>query len=820
MALSPSVRDDKVKHFLPPIERFFYPVNQGAINAQNMISSLDQSRRAPMYPSVSKLQPSPMHSSSQGISEFSPDAMKFLERIAAHCERQEITPRELFESIAACDSRRAPCCSVNTLHDGLLQADPTMKEAVFDEVYKSINSDCETHKKVCVQPVKFDEVIVNAQNHGLHRNKHSAKIGMSIFRSTVTKMDEDHVSFGIGSPHSGFARQPNTYLKPMEYNLRHVQPVSLDGAGVNRPDAGQSAFRSLTKPVTAVGDTLLGGSVRMHIPSSVVMPSPGFTIGFQPSALPSLSVGAPKQERPPARRSDCATRPRSPSGAAVDPAKRARILSLAPDMQTFLDLGGNKETGLLEKSVFIERIKEDGLNHGWKIPVEFVEARWHKVDPVGTGTVNFRQYQEAFLLPKMHKGATSGPGLGHGKVGLVNIGNTCYMNASLQCIRSCRDLTNLLLDGKFVETQLNTGGFLGSKGDVAMKYCQLLQLLEASAQRNEQPRDFKNSVSRVGPQFAGSRQQDAQEFVGFLLDMLHEDFNRVKKKPYIEQADITNEMIQEKGLERCAAMEWYHYLKRDKSLIVDSFQGQLKSVLTCSVCRYALTKFESFMFLSVPTITVDDRKLESLHACLEEFSNTEKLTGDNQWYCQKCKRLQDAEKIMTIWKLPKYLILHLKRFTTKQSANSMFTFVSSKPTFTKVSHGVTIPMDMTFTSVLPAESPQKTSPNYRLLSFVKHFGSSSYGHYTAYCRHADESWQLFDDDSVTTLNSAEIPNRAKDSYVYFFERCHSRLQDEVLNLQDAAGGLPRQTQSRPELWPHVAEHGRQWSFLDDEVVSP
>lgn len=274
-----------------------------------------------------------------------------------------------------------------------------------------------------------------------------------------------------------------------------------------------------------------------------------------------------------------------------------------------------------------------------------------------------------------------------------------------------------------------------------------------------------------------------------------------------------------RAIERCAANEWYNYLKRDKSIIVDSFQGQLKSVIECSVCHYALTRFESFMFLSVPTMTADDRKLETLLECMDEFSAAEHLTDDNRWFCQRCKEHQDATKTIRIWKLPKYLIIHLKRFTTKKNATfSLFVGLGSKntkTTFTKVTHSITIPLEIMLCPVIPTESPQKLSPNFRLLSFVKHFGSAGFGHYTAYSRHTDNSWNLYDDDDVTNVNAATVQKQASDGYVFFFDRAYSPLQDEVLNL-DEDGSL-RQTTSRPDLWPHL-EQGRQWSFISEDEI--
>lgn len=48
---------------------------------------------------------------------------------------------------------------------------------------------------------------------------------------------------------------------------------------------------------------------------------------------------------------------------------------------------------------------------------------------------------------------------------------------------------------------------------------------------------FQTQVGRFAPQFSGYQQQDSQELLAFLLDGLHEDLNRVKKKPYLELKD-------------------------------------------------------------------------------------------------------------------------------------------------------------------------------------------------------------------------------------------------------------------------------------------
>lgn len=97
------------------------------------------------------------------------------------------------------------------------------------------------------------------------------------------------------------------------------------------------------------------------------------------------------------------------------------------------------------------------------------------------------------------------------------------------------------------------------------------------------PREFKQQLQRFAPQFSGYQQHDSQELVAFLLDGLHEDLNRVRKKPYVENPDW--EGGGDKELVALAQKSWEGYISRNDSVIVDLFQGQYKSTLVCPDCQ-------------------------------------------------------------------------------------------------------------------------------------------------------------------------------------------------------------------------------------------
>jgi len=191
-----------------------------------------------------------------------------------------------------------------------------------------------------------------------------------------------------------------------------------------------------------------------------------------------------------------------------------------------------------------------------------------------------------------------------GKAGLSNLGNTCFMNSALQCLSHSSLLTEYFLSDKYLD-DINTDNPIGMGGELATEYANLIGALWRDGALTVTPRKFKSSLARFAPQFSGYSQQDAQELLAFLLDGLHEDLNRVKNKPYVEErdsqgrtdADIANE-------------SWEAHTARNNSCIVDTFQGQYRSTLVCPSCGNKSVKFDPFMYLSIPLPTSRERMIK------------------------------------------------------------------------------------------------------------------------------------------------------------------------------------------------------------------
>ncbi|XP_027453974.1 ubiquitin carboxyl-terminal hydrolase 46 isoform X3 [Zalophus californianus] len=205
--------------------------------------------------------------------------------------------------------------------------------------------------------------------------------------------------------------------------------------------------------------------------------------------------------------------------------------------------------------------------------------------------------------------------------GLVNFGNTCYCNSVLQALYFCRPFRENVLAYKAQQKKKEN-----------LLTC-LADLFHSIATQKKKvgvipPKKFISRLRKENDLFDNYMQQDAHEFLNYLLNTIA-DILQEEKKQEKQNGKLKNGNMNEPAENNKPELTWVHEI----------FQGTLTNETRCLNCETVSSKDEDFLDLSV-----DVEQNTSITHCLRDFSNTETLCSEQKYYCETCCSKQEAQK--------------------------------------------------------------------------------------------------------------------------------------------------------------------------------
>jgi ubiquitin carboxyl-terminal hydrolase 8 len=325
-----------------------------------------------------------------------------------------------------------------------------------------------------------------------------------------------------------------------------------------------------------------------------------------------------------------------------------------------------------------------------------------------------------------------------GLSGLINMGNTCWLNSATQVLSNTLPLTSYFLENTYKE-DINV-----SKKEYKFLR-EWIKLLDGLWSENciIKPVSYHKHFHHFydGGLFD---QEDAEEGLTKILDLLHEsvsydvdiNFNGTPK-------NITDKLMIK------SIKSWSNNFKNGYSKIIDIFYGQYLSEVKCLSCNYTSHTFDPFTIIQ---LSITD-KTDSLDNCLQQFISTEKLEAESEWKCEKCKTKNGSEKKILLWKAPNILMIQFKRFNFYQNV--------------KINNFINFPLDELDLN-LYINGYDKNDAIYELYGVIEHIGYLNGGHYISHVKNMNNKWYTYDDQTVSEIDRDKL--RKKQAYILVYQK--------------------------------------------------
>ena len=423
------------------------------------------------------------------------------------------------------------------------------------------------------------------------------------------------------------------------------------------------------------------------------------------------------------------------------------------------DFNGNRELNLSKYNEGFFILDDGKFGDKSKREIITCEEYWNKIDNIKekeNNNIDNNNIQEKMNLE--NSGEIKLPETN--KIGLQNIGSTCYMNATLQCFCHIR---------KFISYFKKTNSNKFSQNSLSISFKNLIDHLwseDLTPNKVENnyyiPTDFRTKIANKSPLFENNMANDAKDLVNFIIMTLHEELNNVKNG--IINYNMQNGVMINQSNKKLVFKNFVEeFKKNNQSIISDIFYAMNLSETQCGLCSNILYNYQIYYFLVFPLEEVRKFKYPqfyqnnfafnnfqsfnqinnynnipkevSIYDCFDYEQKINFMNGPNQMYCNFCKINTDSKMMTHLVTAPEILILLLNR-----------------------GKGLEFDVKINFVEYLNLEKYieiKDTGFYYELIGVITHIGENGQnGHFIAYCRDPfTNAWSKFNDAIVTEVNN-------------------------------------------------------------------
>ena len=365
-------------------------------------------------------------------------------------------------------------------------------------------------------------------------------------------------------------------------------------------------------------------------------------------------------------------------------------------------------------------------------------------------------------------------------IGLNNIGATCFINSTLQCLSQTEGLSDYFLNEKHKDDIIKNNISLQNKNDNQLTpyYLELINKLwekNTTETKSFSPDNLVKVIYEMNPLFKLGKAGDSKDFIIFILEQIHKEL----KKP----VKINSEISELNQYDKENSFKYFvNTFKNECSIISDLFFGVYESTNICLNCKknynskkqnepisynYGIFNCLIFPLEEVKNLKIKNNSIQAYNQaianpnnvvnifdCFNFYQKSDLFTGDNKNYCNICKQLYDSIYTTKIYTSPNYLILILNR-----GKGNIYNIKLEFPEILNLTQFVI----------------KKEIPNiiYNLYGVLTHIGESGpNAHFVASCKSpVDGKWYRYNDAFVNPIN--DIKKEVIDfgtPYILFYQK--------------------------------------------------